>query len=348
MRLLSFVVPVYNVERYLGCCIESLVNQDAGQDNTEIILVDDGSTDRSLEICRQYESRFGNIKVFHQENMGANAARNLGLEQAAGEWICFVDGDDWVDKSAYRTLFPEMGKDWDIIMYSHKVVYKERIRSGAPDAKYMEIYGDEFRKLETAALNKLAPRKYNFSCIDVTTLWNKLYRKAFLLNNHLQFEPGMYKVQDLEFNLNVYSYAQKAVYLDKELYYYRNNEDSVTHRYQPDIIEKYDVINRCIEKFVINNPREDLKQAYYERMATHLRTIMVLCLCNKNNGEKYSVRRKKFIELLKTEPYLTAMEKVDLSNFPFKERVLSTAIKYHSFACCNLLYKMEEIYKKVW
>ena len=347
MDTLSFIVPVYNVEKYIVSCIESLLNQNGSNNDIEIILVDDGSTDRSLEICKEYESRFDRIKVFHQRNMGANVARNLGLKQATGEWVCFVDSDDWVDEGLCRTLSTEMSKDWDIIIYSYKKVSKRKICSGAPNAKYMEIYGDEFRRLEVAALNKTAPGKYNLSCIDITLVWNKLYRRRFLLAHNLQFEPSMPKIQDLEFNLNVFSHARKAVYLDKELYYYRINEDSVTHRYQPDIIEKFNIVNSCIEEFVRNNPRKELKQAYYERIATHLRTIMVLYLCNKNNDEKYSMRKKKFLELLQIEPYRTAMKRVDLSNFPFKERVLSTAIKYHSFAGCTLLYKMEKILEKV-
>lgn len=348
MDTLSFIVPVYNVEKYIASCIESLLHQNESNGNIEIILVDDGSTDRSFEICKEYERQFDKIKVFHQKNMGANVARNLGLEQATGEWVCFVDSDDWVDEELYRVLSTERSKDWDIIIYSYKKVTKRKICSGAPNAKYMEIYGEEFKKLEEAALNKTAPGKYNSSCIDITLVWNKLYRRKFLQDNHLQFEPSMTKIQDLEFNLNVYSRARKAVYLDKELYYYRINEDSVTHRYQPDIIEKFNIVNSCIEKFVKNNLREELEKGYYERIATHFRTIMVLYLCNKENKEKYSVRKRKFLELLETEPYATAMKKVNLSHFPFKERVLSTAIKYHSFLVCNILYWMEEVLKRLY
>lgn len=348
MIKLSFIVPVYNVEPYIACCVESLINQNNSNNNIEIILIDDGSTDGSLKICREYEKRFENIKVFHQENKGANVARNLGLNHAAGEWVCFVDGDDWVDTKLYIALQDEMVKDWDIIMYSYKKVIRGKKYSGTPKAAYMEIYDEEFKELQVAALNNNTMKgKYNLSFIHAAAAWNKLYRRKFLQEHCLQFEPSMPKIQDLEFNLNVYKHARKGVYRIEELYYYRYNENSISNRYQPDIIEKFQIVNSCIEKFVRNNFSEDLLRAYYGRIATHFRTIVVLYLCNKKNKEKYSIRKRKFLALLRTEPYATAMKMVDLSNFPYKERALSTAIKYHSFICCDVLYKLEMIVRKV-
>lgn len=343
MIKLSFIVPVFNVEPYISCCIESLAQQNMGNDNIEIILVDDGSTDGSLKICRKYEKEFKNIRVLHQENKGANVARNLGLDCAVGEWICFVDSDDWTVQSLYRTLLPEMDKNWDIIMYAYKKVYPKKIKSGTKIPTYLEIYKDEFRELELATLNRFRSQKYNISVINVVNIWNKLYRRQFLSENHLKFNADMPKLQDLEFNLNVYKYAKSAVCVDKELYYYRMNENSVTHRYQSDIIEKFNIINKSIERFVKDNFSKDMEEAYYERIATHMRTIVVRYLCNKKNEKKYFVRKKGFLELLETEPYFSAMKRVDLSNFPFKERVLSIAIKYHNFAGCTLLCKLEEI-----
>ena len=99
---ISVIVPVYNVEPYLRKSINSLVEQTYS--NLEIILVDDGSTDGSEAICDEYADRYPHIKVIHQKNAGQSAARNAGIEMAAGEWIAFLDSDDWIEKEMYETL----------------------------------------------------------------------------------------------------------------------------------------------------------------------------------------------------------------------------------------------------
>ena len=101
--LISVIVPVYNVEKYLNKCIDSIINQT--YKNLEIILVDDGSQDSSGKICDEYTKKDNRIKVIHKENGGVSSARNIGLNNATGEWIAFIDADDWVDEEYLQTLF---------------------------------------------------------------------------------------------------------------------------------------------------------------------------------------------------------------------------------------------------
>ena len=111
---ISVVVTVFNVERYLDDCIQSILNQ--SYKNLEIILINDGSTDRSLEICKYYEKNDSRIILISQKNCGAVMARKSGIINASGEYITFVDGDDWIDGDAYRSVI-EMSDDEDILMY---------------------------------------------------------------------------------------------------------------------------------------------------------------------------------------------------------------------------------------
>lgn len=101
--LISIIIPVYKAEKYLHCCVDSVLAQSFT--NFELILIDDGSPDNSGTICDEYAKQDRRIKVFHQENQGVSAARNLGIEQAKGEWIAFIDSDDWVENTMYEEMY---------------------------------------------------------------------------------------------------------------------------------------------------------------------------------------------------------------------------------------------------
>ena len=106
--MISVIVPVYNVEPYLRKCLDSIIGQT--YKDLEIIIIDDGSTDCSGKICDEYEERDGRLKVFHTENKGLSAARNLGLDNATGDWIGFVDSDDWIEPDMYEVLLKRAGE----------------------------------------------------------------------------------------------------------------------------------------------------------------------------------------------------------------------------------------------
>lgn len=117
--LISVIVPVYNVEEYLTKCIDSIINQT--YTNLEIILVDDGSTDRSLKICNEYLQKDARVKVIHKENGGVTSARKAGLLQAAGEYVTYVDGDDWLERDAYSVIY-ERGIKFGVDMVQTGVI----------------------------------------------------------------------------------------------------------------------------------------------------------------------------------------------------------------------------------
>ena len=123
----SFVVAIYNVSQYLGRCIESLMDQT--MDDIEILLVNDGSLDDSLEICHSYAARDKRITVIDQKNQGANAARNSGLRAAKGQWIYFVDGDDYVDREICFRLTEYMSQEYDVILFSNAVCTGSKIKA---------------------------------------------------------------------------------------------------------------------------------------------------------------------------------------------------------------------------
>ncbi len=332
---ISFVLPLYNVEKYIAQCIDHLCSQ--AEQCVEFILVDDGSADKTLSICKEYEKKDSRIRVFHQQNQGANVARNKGLEEANGEWVCFADGDDWIEDNFCLALNDYLSEDYDIIIYSNYTVHGEKRKKASSVADRIAFHREDFEDLQIAALNALGPYKYNLKYFHPAASWNKLYRRSFLEKNHLKFIPELKKIQDLTFNMQVYSYAQAGIYVNMALYNYRYNPDSVTNRYQDDIVQTFDDVHRFLVPFVLEKSNPLMEDALWERVATHMRTCVVRYFCNKKNRKKYTERKKEFSGLLGREPYASAIEKVNLNHFPVKERILSWAIKNRSFAICQML-----------
>lgn len=345
MDKISIVVPVYNVGEFLGQCIESLCGQTYS--NIEIILVNDGSTDNSLAVMQHYAEMDKRIKIIDQINAGANAARNAGLSVATGEWICFVDGDDWVDLQMGMELSKYFRNDLDIIFYSFRSVYPHKTTAYIYEESDYEITGDEFRELQVATLNRLGKYKFGVKRLETVSVCDKLYRTKFLKQNRLQFDESLPKLQDLCFNLMVYDYAKKGYVVNKPFYNYRIHQMSVSKRYQADIVQKFEVIHIFLDKFMSEHSGNDMQRAYYERIATHLRTCVVLNFCNADNTKSYRQRKRDFLQTRGMDIFQNAMDKVDLCQFPARERILSMFIKWRWFWGCDILYKLNEVYEKL-
>lgn len=338
----SFVVAIYNVSKYLGRCIESLMNQE--EDDIEIILVNDGSTDDCLEICNSYADRDSRIMVIDHTNQGANAARNNGLHAANGEWVYFVDGDDYVDTAVCRNLANYMAQDYDVIFFTNAVCSGSKVKPVSHSSQSVVFGRNDFVELQLSALNRLGRYKYEMNVVEPACIWNKIYNRKFLLDNQIEFVPNFPKLQDISFNLLVYDKARKGIYIPIIGYYYQINNGSVTHRYQENIIEKFEVVNQWFSLFAAQKRDPRFDKAYAERVTTHIRTCIVLYLCNSGNHQKYSARKKKFIQLRMSEPYYSAVENTSILEYRgYKEKILALAVKRKWFWLCEALCRLNDV-----
>ncbi len=208
-RMISVIVPVYKVEPYLRRCLDSIVGQTYG--DLEILLIDDGSPDRCGEICDEYARTDGRVRVFHTENRGVSAARNLGLKEATGEYIGFVDPDDRIEPDMYDILFRRLEETGaDISMCGVLREYSSFVRTQAfEDTLYT---GEE-------ALTAWLDRKLN------SEVWNRLYRKELLEN--ISF-PEEKTYEDISFSLETLA-ASRSVAMTRALeYHYRHRPGSIT------------------------------------------------------------------------------------------------------------------------
>ncbi len=228
----SVIVPVFNTELYLGKCLQSLVDQTINND-IEIIIIDDGSTDGSLQIAKYFSNKFKNIQVFTKKNEGQGLARNFGIQKAIGEYICYVDSDDWVES----TLCEDMVK----ILDETNVDF---VNFGAD---FFTPNGSIVKKIKCFTQNELSGEIiFDYALIDKEILsisWNKIYRRSFLLTNKILF-PSIRVNEDLFYSRAVAYYAFKTSFVSKIYYHALVRAGSTSRKMSIDMFQiSVDLIN---------------------------------------------------------------------------------------------------------
>ncbi len=213
--LLSVVIPVYNVKEYLERCVESVCGQT--YKNLDILLIDDGSTDGSGELCDELAQKDNRIRVIHKENAGVSSARNVGLEYAIGELIAFVDSDDWLDATMYESLYTLMWEhDADVACCNYRRVMGEEIADYS-DNRVRVYYGAEM--LDTYITG-------HENCFITPTLWNRLYRREVF--EGMQFPP-IKKYEDYMVSVQIFARIKKGVLTNRAYYNYSMRTTSLSH-----------------------------------------------------------------------------------------------------------------------
>lgn len=212
--LISIVVPIYNCERYLEKCVDSLVNQSF--QNIEIILIDDGSKDRSLEICNQYKAKDNRIKVFSQNNSGVSSARNLGISIATGKWISFVDSDDFVEHELYSKMKYLMDIHSDSELYCFNYISDENDKEVIINGKNV------FEELNSSEIQiGIFEKEYINGFV-----WNKIFSTNILRIDNMKFDTEIFGCEDLLFCFNYIKKIKKSVYINDALYHYVKHNSS--------------------------------------------------------------------------------------------------------------------------
>ncbi len=211
---LSFIIPVYNAEAYLERCIETLYMQDMSEEDFEIIMVDDGSTDKSLAVAQNIVSKYKNIRLFTQENQGSSVARNVGLNNAKGKYVSFVDSDDFLIPHTFKKVLVT-AEEKQVEICSFKLIAQypsgDKLGSDQKVSKMLVMTGED------AILQGI-----NFSSVCTS-----IFSLEFLNRCNLRFTKGIIS-QDSDFNMRAYPFAKRVIFTDIISYYYYNNTMSAT------------------------------------------------------------------------------------------------------------------------
>ena len=208
---ISIIIPVYNVEKYLPKCLDSILSWEF--ENWEAILIDDGSLDNSGKICDQYAKTENRFHVIHQKNKGVSAARNIGLDKACGEWIMFIDADDWVDGNL---LFQQVQnydlQDIQAILYGTSVDYHDKNHTILPKFQSLKIKSDTVRLPYYGSLG----------------FCNLLYRRSLIEQLHLRFSTNAKMGEDMEFMMKYHVMVNNVLAITQPIYHYVRREGSAT------------------------------------------------------------------------------------------------------------------------
>lgn len=279
---ISVIIPVYNVEKYLNRCIESILSQSL--QDFEIILINDGSTDSSPEICNNYAKKDNRIKVIHKKNSRVAAARNDGMKVAKGEYISFVDSDDWIESNMYKIMYEKAKElEVDIIMCDYMKRGKNTIYTVS-----QPINGGFYNKERIE--EELYPNLIMFEKIEFpATISNCtcLFKNDFIKRNNLYYDERIHYCEDSIFGSIAMYNANKFYYLkDNYLYNYFYNSNSTTTTYNKNKWDAYLLINNELEKYFKNKDYDFSRQIKINMLYFTLNMLSEIGRANYSFNEK--------------------------------------------------------------
>ena len=341
-KSVSVIVAIYNVSEYLERCVLSISEQTYSK--LQIILVNDGSTDDSLNKCLELQKQDSRIEVINKENGGVSSARNAGIEAAGGKWICFVDGDDFLEKDAIQKTINEID-DSSVLLADYYVDAKKNNREECFLLGEDRVITSQEDKLELIkncfVRTKIAEPKI-ITLIGVP--WAKLYRTDLIKDNGIRFDEKVRKMQDAIFNLEVFRKADKLVYKhDMHVYHYVQNDQSVTHKANPEYKDIIDEFMKSFREKIDEYQLKDMEAVYdAKKFMLTLSCIKFIYLLDKR---RYSLKER-------IEGTGKLLEEMELRNENEEEMIRylgkaqKIAYKLYKKKAYSSIYFMSDVYMK--
>lgn len=313
--MISIIVPVYNVAPYLPQCLDSLVNQTYR--NLEIICVNDGSKDNSLEILEEYAQKDKRIRIISRENKGISCSRNEALDIAKGEWTMFVDSDDWIDLNTCEfAMNLALQHQADIVMWAYMREFKNQ---SLPKYYISEttIWEENISHLHRRIVGPIDKELSRPDTLDSWgTIWGKLYKSSFIhQNNPIRFvdTKQIGSAEDVLFNIAYIGQISKAIYVPETWYHYRKGE-SYTSSYKADLPQKWEKLYQEIEKEITNQQLGiDFTQAYENRISLG---IIGLGLNEMYAKTSLKEKHKRIQALLERKEFRNAIQSFPICYLP--------------------------------
>lgn len=253
MIKISIIIPVYNVEKYIRQCVDSVIK--SAPTNSQIILVDDGSQDSCPKICDEYDLIDERIEVIHKKNGGLSSARNIGLKKAKGQYVFFLDSDDFLEENYFEFLLQENA---DLIIGAFEAFYLNGIPSYSLDIsskKYMSIkdYLTDFYRMYPVTFN---------------TVWGKVYKRDVLEKYKISFREDLFMVEDILFNIQYYPHCNSIMYEAGAKLMYRQGDGTLSKKQNDQLFfwyeESYNQLKRLLKQFDVFEGKN--KETYYQSL----------------------------------------------------------------------------------
>lgn len=344
MPLVSVIIPVYNTKKYLAECLDSVCAQTYPQ--LEIIVVDDGSTDDSGVLLQEYSQKDHRIRVITQKNQGLSAARNRGLEFSSGEYVMFLDSDDWIDEKTCDTAIHIIADTKsDVILWSYMREYPSSSKPVYPlgdklftwdESKIKTLY-KQMIGLQNEQLRE--PQKTD----SLITAWGKLYRRSII--GEIRFvDTKIIGTEDALFNIQVFSQVKRAAYTPNPFSHYRKtNADSLTRKYKDQLVYQWQELYRRIK---IQLDSENASSEYYQALSNRIALGLIGLGMNLAEDGRLNItqKRRELKKILQMPHYRAALASLPLNYFPSHWKVFFACAKQGwSFPLSVLLLMMNRM-----
>ena len=339
--LISIIAPVYKIPiEYLEQCFYSVLKQTYPK--WELIIVDDGSPDLSGQYCDKYAQIDTRIKVYHQANQGVSVARNLGIEKSRGDYISFLDSDDWVEKNYLASFVKRLEKiDYDICICGAIIQRNNGQERNSFYSKDIlscdEYYSNEFRsQLICRGISDYYPPHVN-----VGVPWGKLYKKSFLDANNLRFKPGVKRMQDNLFNLYAFKMAGCISYINEDLYHYRDFTESACNKYNPNIISDFSPFLSELKAFVKGEADARWEFGANKRIITSINSYMGSYFFHPENRDGILKKIRILKNFISTNQIKDAVQHTSKQQMNAQEKIFFYFVRKKNACALYLLYVLK-------
>lgn len=320
--LVSVIVPVYNTEKYLARCIDSICMQTYS--NLEILLINDGSNDNSGMICDEYAKKDKRVRVIHRKNSGVSITRNIGIKEARGDYIAFVDSDDFIDRGMFDALVRRANKCCsDIVMCKYYIKKSKEISEVSME--YAEVYNGEMD-----VKNHLLYAYYTDYHNGLYSLWNKLIKKSIYSTYNIEFNASLKRGEDAWFIFQCLKHCKRVDFIPKAYYYYCQNDNSIMHALYKDQYEKWVYVRKLLLQ---ENQRLKFNIDYSLFYKEFLYKVAIYC--------RDLIKEKQInqvLNIMKDQFYIVALNYE--KGFPFHIRMIHFFIKIRCRKIAVILYKL--------
>ncbi|MGN0274474.1 MAG: glycosyltransferase family 2 protein [Chordicoccus sp.] len=339
--IVSVVLPIYNVEKYLNRCVDSVVNQ--SYKNLEIILVDDGSPDNCPAMCDEWAQKDNRIKVIHKKNAGLGYARNTGIDNATGEYICFFDSDDYIARNAIEKAYNlAIRERADIVTFGYCSIGAggETNSMTIPEMEKVTYSGNEVQDSFLADL--IGPDVANGKWTNLhMSAWASMYSLPIIKEASWRFASEREIIsEDVYSLLDLYKNVRRVSVLPEALYFYCDNAGSLTHIYKPDRYSKNkEFYNACYQLAEKNNYSKNVRaRLAYPYVSNTIAAMQMIVLSDMNRQSK-----EQEIKKIVTDSHLQrVLRSSKYAKEKLPRKLLVTAMKNGQYRMCYQMIRMKE------
>lgn len=354
-KLISVIVPMYNCEKTIDRCIQSVLNQE--NENWELLLIDDGSTDKTVEICSRYISDNDKVHVYEKENGGPSSARNYGIDNAKGQYLVFLDSDDYFDNNHISSLQKEIdSKKPDTIFCGYKAIYENGDTAEViiPQYDKSEFLGNETINLISrfigysmedfyAKLNGIDEKQREFAAV-----WRFCYSREIIKENNIIFDEAVGFGEDIIFNSLYIAFCKKLIITDITSYNYQYSSEGLVQQFL-----HADGIKLCNHKMELMKAREKATVTIKNTLnfdisdmwegSTLFSVMHIGITLAQTKGRSFKTKYRVFKEYTKSDVCRLAVKKMRLSRIKFKYKVCYFPIKTHAYLMQYFMLKVASV-----